>query len=438
MPNILKITGGKQLSGEITPVPNKNAMLPALAASVLTSDTVTYHNLPKSTDVVRMLDALRILGAEVDDHDFSLITVNCKNIKTYEIDSINGNAMRSSILFAGPLLARFGKARIPLPGGCVLGRRSIAAHIDAFAKVGVTTEISDGFANFERTTPLLKHYSIWMMEASVTATENIAMYAAGCEAEFDITEAAAEPHVTQLIKLLEEMGATVSGLESNKLCITGKNVFASATFIPEPDQIDIAGIIIATAITKGKLVVKGANIPRVSGGLVQFFQKWNIGITTSGEDLIIDGTKDLVINCAESGFPLAGDDLPKVSPRPWPGFPVDALPSVVTLARKTHGKTLIQNWMYETGLDFIRELNVLGANIFMADPQRVIVTGPINFTGGKVVSPSIIQAAQAIFLAALADPVETKIESWEVIKRRYPEIIDVYRKLGATIEEIAA
>lgn len=436
MSNTLVIKGGNRLIGQVTPVPNKNSMLPALAACILTSEPVVYHNLPQSTDVMRMLDALKLLGAHVDDADFSKITITCADINTYEVDSANGNAMRSTILFAGPLLAKFGKARIPLPGGCVLGKRSISAHIDAFAKVGIRTEIKDGFACFERVLELKKDYCLWMMEASVTATENLALYAAGCDATFDITEAAAEPHVTQLFQLLESMGAKVTGIESNKVCIQGVSKLHGAEFYPDPDHIDIAGLIVATAITGGRVTIKGANLPRISGGIVQFFQKFNIDIKAVDTDLIVDSSHKIYVDCTESGFPLANEDLPKVSPRPWPGFPVDALPSVVTLACKNHGKTLIQNWMYETGLDFIRELNVLGANIFMADPQRVIVTGPIKFTGGKVTSPSIIQAAYAIFLAALADDVETKIEGWEILKRRYPDIITTYQKLGANIKEV--
>jgi UDP-N-acetylglucosamine 1-carboxyvinyltransferase len=432
----IKISGGRKLVGEVTPVPNKNAMLPALAACLLTNETVTYKDLQKSTDVLKTLQILRNLGAEVDDADFTNIRVNCSKVKTYEVDYTNGNALRSSILFAGPLLARFGKAKIPLPGGCVLGKRSISAHIDAFQKVGIHTEVTDGYAWFTRVAPVQPHYELWMMEASVTATENLAMYAAGTEAVFDITEAAAEPHVTQLLQLLNAFGCEISGFESNKIRITGKSDCRGATFTPDPDHIDIAGLIVAAAITRGQITIKNANVYRVTGGLVQFFRKFNIDIQPSGLDLIVNGSKELFIDSVDSGFPLASEDLPKVSPRPWPGFPVDALPNVVTLACKTRGKTLIQNWMYETGLDFIRELNVLGANIFMSDPQRVIVNGPINFNGGRVLAPSIIQATQAIFLAALADEADTVIEGWDILKRRYPNTLDVYRALGARIEEL--
>ena len=437
MPAAIKITGGRNLMGAVKPVPNKNAMLPALTACLLTNETVYYKDLQQSTDVLRTIQILKNLGADVDDTDFSNIRVNCSNVKSHEVDFYNGNALRSSILFAGPLLARFGRAKIPLPGGCVLGKRSIASHIDAFNKVGISTEVKDGYAHFKRVEPLKRSYELWLMEASVTATENLAMYAAGTDAHFDITEAAAEPHVTQLMLLLETFGAQISGLESNKIGIRGMEELSGGEFIPDPDHIDIAGLIVAAAVTRGRITIQDSNIYRVTGGLTQFFEKFNIDIRHQGRDLIVDGSSDLEIDCIDSGFPLAAEDLPKVSPRPWPGFPVDALPGVVILACKARGKTLIQNWMYETGLDFIRELNVLGANIFMADPQRVIVNGPTNFTGGKVLAPSIIQATQALFLAGLTDPVETTIEGWSILKRRYPNVLDVYRSLGAQIEEIS-
>jgi UDP-N-acetylglucosamine 1-carboxyvinyltransferase len=436
MPAAIKISGGRKLMGEVYPVPNKNAMLPALTACLLTNDTVHYRNLQQSTDVLKMLQILKNLGADVDDTDFSNIQVNCSNVNSYEVDFHNGNALRSSILFAGPLLARFGRAKIPLPGGCVLGKRSISSHIDAFNKVGVKTEVRDDYAHFERSGSPQKSYELWMMEASVTATENLVMYAAGTASQFNITEAAAEPHVTQLLLLLQEFGAEISGFQSNKIHLAGREQLGGGSFSPDPDHIDIAGLIVAAAVTRGQINIRNANIHRVVGGLVQFFTKFNIDIHGEEDDLIVDGSRDLEIDCVDSGFPLASDDLPKVSPRPWPGFPVDALPGVVTLACKTRGKTLIQNWMYETGLDFIRELNVLGANIFMADPQRVIVNGPASFTGGRVLAPSIIQATKALFLAGLADPVETVIEGWDILKRRYPNILAVYRKLGAHIQEL--
>ncbi len=339
-------------------------------------------------------------------------------------------------MFAGPLLVRFGKARIPLPGGCVLGKRSISAHIDSFNKVGIKTEVGDGYVEFTAPKPPQKEYVIWQMEASVTGTENLVMYCAGTNSTFTITNAASEPHVTQLLNLLKDMGAKIEGIESNRVVISGVKPLKSGTFVPEPDFVDVGGLIVATALTRGKITLKNTNIPNVVDGLIQTFEKFNIEITKVGKDLIVNGDHDLIIDPIESGFPMAGPTLPKMSPGPWPGFPVDVLPVMVALGTKVHGKILIQNWMYETGLDFAKELNAMGADIFVADPQRIICNGPCNYTGGKVIIPSIIQAAKAIFLVSLADPVETTLVGLEILKRRYPNVIETYKRLGADIIEL--
>lgn len=433
-PKTLKIIGGNPLRGEVTPIPNKNAIVAALPACVLTNQTVIYKNLPKTTDVLKLLGILKKLGAKVHDSDFSNIAINCSNIKTYEVDREQGNAIRASILFAGPLLARLGKAKIPLPGGCVLGRRSISAHIDAFAKVGVKTEIKNGFAHFTKSNLKNTEFNIWMMEASVTATENLCMYCAGTNGTFNITEAACEPHICQLLTMLSKMGAKIEGIGSNKVYIKGRKSLLGTEFVPEPDFVDIGGLIVATAITKGKIRIKGANISYIVDGIVQCMEKFGIKIEKAGKDLVVDGSGELKIDPINSGFPMYGEDLPKLAPRPWPGFPVDLLPVIVVLACKTKGRILIQNWMYESGLEFTRELTTMGADIFMADPHRIIINGPIKFKGGKITSPSVIQACKAIFLAALADKVETQLTGAEILKRRYPDVISVYKSLGANIE----
>lgn len=434
MPETLIIKGGNPLIGEVTPVPNKNSILSALPACILTDETVTYQNVPRSTDVLKMLEMLRLMGAEIDDSDFDSIKISCKKLESCQVDHDLGNLIRASVMFAGPLLVRFGIAKIPVPGGCVLGKRSISAHIDAFQKAGISVEYEDGCVVFKAPQTKSSQYDIWQFEASVTATENIAMYASGTDAEFEITDCACEPHVAQLTQMLSDMGSTVSGIGSNKVSIKGKAKLSGVTYTPDPDFVDIAGFIVAAAVTKGKIRIKGANIKRIVGGLLEWFRKFNIRIEEDGCDLIVTGSSLLKIDSKNTGFPLAAEDLPKFVPRPWPGFPVDALPAVVTLACKTDGKLLIQNWMYETGLDFIKELNQMGADIFMADSQRIIINGPVHFKGGTITAPGIIQACKSIFLASLADPVETIILGADILKRRYPDIVEKYRQLGSDIQ----
>jgi len=190
MTETLKVHGGNPLIGEVTPVPNKNAILAALPACILTDQPVIYHKVPRTSDVLKMLEMLRLMGAQVEDSDFNGIKIDCSKMTSYTVDKSLGNLIRASIMFAGPLLARFGKARIPVPGGCVLGKRSISAHIDSFYKAGVAVEFEGGYAVFTAPKTPRSHYDIWQFEASVTGTENIAMYAAGTNSTYIITDSA--------------------------------------------------------------------------------------------------------------------------------------------------------------------------------------------------------------------------------------------------------
>lgn len=429
----VKITGGIPLLGEVKPVPNKNAVLSAIPAAILSSSPITYTNLPETTDVAKLLKILELLGVKVTKSEGQTV-IDASNINSYRVDKELGELIRSSIMLVGPLLARFGRAEVPIPGGCVLGQRSIHAHIDVFTKVGCSVEFVDDYVIFTAPKRIEEKYDIWQFEASVTATENFAMYASGSSAKFTLTDAACEPHVSQLLELLSDMGANISGIGSNKLEIIGNTKLHQASFTALPDHIDIAGIIVAAGVTKGTIKILGGNIPWIIGGLVQTFKKFNIKFIMDNADLIVDATDGLKVDSKNSGFPLASDGLPKFIPRPWPGFPADALPLIVPLACKTPGQMLVQNWIYESGLDFIRELNHMGGQIFMCDPQRVIVNGSVNFTGGRVTPPGVIQAHVAVFLASLCDPVETIIEGAESLSRRYVDYFEVYKKLGAKIE----
>lgn len=437
MNGIVKIKGGKRLVGEVTPIPNKNSFMPALPAALLTKGVTTYKNVPRTSDVSKHFTILRELGAIIDDADYKEVTIDCANIKKHSIDSEVAKQYRSSILYVGPLLARFKKARVPFPGGCSLGTRSIAAHINVFQKIGAKITYDDDYIEFSvEEHKFSKTYEIWQLEASVTATENIAMYAAGISANFKITNAAVEPHVTDLINMLASMGAKISGIESNVIKIKGNENLKATTFSHRPDHIDIIGYIVAAAITKGEITIKGANISDIMDGIIQYLRVFNINIVECGKDLVVKGNSELKIDWRNSGIPLAAPNLPKFKPEPWPGYPVDGIPVIATLGCKLNGQLLLQNWMYENGLNFVSVLNELGANIIMSDPQRVIINGPIKFVGGEVISPGVIQACKAIFLAALADPVETTIHGVNTLYRRYPDIFNIYKSLGAEIEVV--
>ena len=316
----------------------------------------------------------------------------------------------------------------------MLGERSVAAHIDAFSKVGVTVKYEDEMVKFVAPKVHEKKYRIWQMEASVTATENLAMYASGIKSEVEVVDAAGEPHVVDLLNLLKTMGAEIEGTGTNKLVIKGKHNLEGGKYKSRPDFVDIAGYIIAAAVTDGEIRIVGGNVPEIVDGMCLWFRAFNISIVSDGDDLVVKRGGELRLDLTMGNVPMAGKNLPKLVPRPWPGFPVDVIPVMVTLASKCTGKLLIQNWMYESGLDFVREMNGMGADIFALDPHRIIVNGPVKFRGGEVFSPSVIQACKAIFLASLCDKTETVIHGVEILKRRYPDIMETYRGLGAKIE----
>jgi UDP-N-acetylglucosamine 1-carboxyvinyltransferase len=435
MNGTIRVVGGRKLVGEVTPIINKNSLMGALPIAMLDCGGIKFKDLPETSDVENFIQIYNRLGAKVERLDNNYTLIDSKNVNTINIDNILGKKFRGAFTFAGPLLARFGRATLPVPGGCKLGIRSIATHVNGFNDLGVKYSYEDGVINLEYKPKGVLKKSIWLMEASVTATINIAIFVSAIESEVEIIDAACEPHVVDVLNTLVKMGAKIEGIGTNRLFIKGTTSLKSAEFIASPDFVDIGGIMVAAAITGGRIRIKGANIPYIVDGIIKWMELFGVDIERNGEDLFVKGDKKLVIK--KDKFPQAGRDLPKFTVRPWPGFPVDLLPVMVTLATKAEGSMLFQNWMYESGFDFVRELNYMGAEIFMADPQKIIVMEPIiHYIGGEVAAPGIIQGTKAIFLAALADPVETIIHGVDILRRRYPKIVEIYRNLGACIEKI--
>ena len=435
MSNTASIIGGKPLIGTVTPIPNKNSLIPALPAALLTDQPITYHQVPATSDVEKILEMLKLLGVKVARNQDS-VTLQAKNLTTHIVDRQLGEQFRGSLMFAGPLLARLGRAQIPLPGGCLLGFRSITTHLDAFKAAGVNIKLTNNHVTLTAPKKQPSKLRIWQMEASVTATENILMYLSSLAAQTELIEAACEPHVTDLENLLVNMGGKIQGIGSNRLIIKGSSKLTGAQFTPSPDFVDIAGYMVAAGITNGRITIKNANLPDIVDGLIRWMSAFGIKVIRQNKDLVVSLDKQGLILDPDSNLPLSAPQLPKLSPRPWPGFPVDVIPVMATLASKTQGRLLLQNWMYENGFEFVRELNNLGADIFISDPQRLIITGPVAFRGGEVSPPSVIQATKAIFLAALADPVTTTIHGVDILRRRYPDIFSVYRQLGASVNTI--
>ncbi len=429
-----KIIGGTPLKGEVTPIPNKNSLMGALPLAILSNEKIKFPHLPLTSDVRLFLEIFKGWGATVDITEKETF-IDCSSITYHQIPVDIGRQFRGAFSLVGPLLARFGRAEAPLPGGCQLGMRSVSSHVNAFRELGVQVDFSNDSVIFTQKSNYQRRSRIWLLEASVTGTLNVAMYAARIDGETEIIDAACEPHVCDVLNSLVSMGAKIEGIGSNRLFIKGNPALNGCTFIASPDFVDIAGYIVAAAITKGNLTICDSNIPSIVDGILKWFGLFGVSFSRNGSDIIVDGTTDLRINTTD--FPLAGTDLPKFAARPWPGFPVDILPVMVTLATKAKGRVLFQNWMYESGFDFVRELVYMGAEIYMSDPQRIIVMdSPVVYKGGEVGSPGIIQGTKAIFLAALADNAETILHGTNILKRRYPEIDKTYKKLGARIEVI--
>lgn len=429
-----KINGGIPLKGKVNPIPNKNSLLGALPLAVLADEGINILNLPDTSDVEHFLNIYKSWGCEITKKNESTL-INSASIKSHEIPDDIGRKFRGVFSLAGPLLARFGKAKLPVPGGCQLGMRSLSTHINAFKELGIEIETEKDSVIMKKKAGSPRNAKVWLLEASVTATLNIAMYAAMNDGEIEIIDAACEPHVCDVLNMLVTMGAEVKGIGSNHLFIKGNPNLKKASFVPSPDFVDIAGYIVAAAVTKGNLTILNSNIPSIVNGILKWFSLFGVYVKTEGNNLTIDGNCDIIIN--EKEFPLAGADLPKFAVRPWPGFPVDVLPVMVTLATKAKGRILFQNWMYESGFDFVRELTYMGADIYISDPQRIIVMDePAVYKSCMVGAPSIIQGTKAIFLAALADKVETIIHGTDILKRRYPNIDETYKSLGADIEKL--
>lgn len=434
----IKIKGGNPLIGEMTPAPNKNAILTTLPVALLTSEDCHYTNVPKTTDVEIILQIIKLLGGSAEWTSADSLTINCKNLNSSNIDPVLGGRLRSSILFVGPLLARFGEATVPIPGGCVLGKRSIAGHIDIFNQVGVKSILDSENSTIKFIAPevIEPEYKIWPIEQAVTPCENLIMYASGINSTIYFTGANSEPHVMQLTQMLESMGANIQGIKSDYLTIKGNDKLVGSEINIWPDQIDIAGIIVAAAITKGNIRLKSANIYEVVEGMLSVFEKFNVNIQRVGTDLIINQKEDLKLDWQNSGFPLANDGVVKLNPRPWPGFPVDAIPMMVPLACKTQGAVLINNWMYESGLEFVSELNLMGGNIFRIDGSKIIINGPVKFHSADVEldPPAIIQATLAVVLTCFCDNCENVVQDITPLYRRYPDFVGTYKNLGAEIE----
>ncbi len=421
------IEGGVPLSGTLVPAGNKNGALPILASCLLTEDEVVVRNVPRIRDVDAMLAILEAIGVSVRWRAANELELCAADVHQVEIDAELAELIRASFLLAGPLLARFHRAVMPPPGGDVIGRRRLDPHLDAFRAMGATTECS---RDIVLTAPHgLRANDVFMDEPSVMATENALLAAALTPGTTVIGNAACEPHVQDLARMLVKMGADIQGIGSNLLTVNGAERLRGCEHEIAPDHIEIGSFMALAGVTGGELRIKDT-VPGDLRMIRLVFERLGLRSELDGNDLIVPGGQELVVQAD------VGEYKSKIQDGPWPAFPADLTSIAVALATQAAGSILVHEWMFENRLIFTDKLILMGADIVMCDPHRAIVTGPRRLRGERVESPDI-RAGMAMLLAALCAEGRSEIGNIRQIDRGYERIDERLRDLGARIERVA-
>ena len=419
------IEGARPLNGRIRAAGNKNGALPILAACLLTEEEVVLHDVPRILDVLTMIDLLVDLGVEVEWIGPNDVRVRAANVTKTALDEELCKRIRASVLLAGPLLARFGNAVVPPPGGDVIGRRRVDTHIHAFQQFGAQIDTN---RTFTMTAERLVGTHIFLDEASVTGTENAVMAASLARGETVLGNAACEPHVQDLCRFLCALGAQIDGIETNVLRIQGSDSLHGAEYTIGPDHIEIASFIGLGAITAGEIVIENCR-PTDLIAVMPAFRRLGIAMEIEGTEIRVLDRQDLVIEDDIGGV------IPKIDDGPWPAFPADLTSIAVAVATQARGTVMIFEKMFENRLFFVDKLVGLGARIILCDPHRVVVTGPAPLYGERMSSPDI-RAGMAMLLAALCAEGTSTIGNVREIDRGYERIDERLRALGASIERV--
>jgi UDP-N-acetylglucosamine 1-carboxyvinyltransferase len=422
------IHGGAPLSGTVVPAGNKNGALAILAASVLTDAELVLGNVPRIRDVDAMLEILAGLGVRVQwrgDHELTLCGADAD---AKAIEPALGEQIRASFLLAGPLLARFGRAEMPPPGGDFIGRRRLDPHIDGFEALGAVCDYDGGFVLHAKHG--LRAGDVFMDEPSVMATENVLMAAALTPGTTVVHNAACEPHVQDLARLLVKMGARIGGIGSNLLTVDGAERLGGTTHEIAPDHIEIGSFMALAGVTGGELRITDT-IPHDLRMICLVFEQLGLHSEFDGNDILVPGGQRLVVKADFGGYKR------KVMDGPWPAFPADLTSVAVALATQSEGSVLIHEWMFESRLIFTDKLATMGADIVLCDPHRAIVTGPRRLRGERLESPDI-RAGMAMLIAALCAEGRSEIGNVSQIDRGYERIDERLRELGAQIERESA
>ena len=421
------IEGGVALSGTMVPAGNKNGALPILAASILTDEEVLVRNVPRIRDVDAMIEILLAVGVSAAWRGPNEIALCAAGLAQTEIDPELAESIRASFLLAGPLLARLGRAVMPPPGGDVIGRRRLDPHLDAFRAMGALTDCA---REIVLDAPRgLRPSDVFMDESSVMATENALMAAALIPGTTIIGNAACEPHVQDLARMLVKMGADIQGIGSNLITVNGAERLHGCEHDVAPDHIEIGSFMALAGVTGGELRIKDT-VPSDLRMIRLVFERVGLRSELHGNDVVVPGDQKLVIKAD------VGEYKSKIQDGPWPAFPADLTSIAVALATQAHGSILVHEWMFENRLIFTDKLILMGADIVMCDPHRAIVTGPRRLRGERVESPDI-RAGMAMLLAALCAEGRSEIGNIRQIDRGYERIDERLRELGARIERVA-
>jgi UDP-N-acetylglucosamine 1-carboxyvinyltransferase len=420
------IEGSQPLSGRIRAAGNKNGALPILAACLLADEPVTLTNVPRIRDVDTMLELLSDLGADAGWTGPNEVRIETANVAKSAPDPALCSKIRASFLLAGPLIARFGRATMPPPGGDVIGRRRLDPHIHAFAELGATIDV--GGPTFEMRTDGLRGAHVFLDEASVMATENAVMVAVLTPGETVIGNAACEPHVQDLCRFLVSIGARIEGIESNVLRIEGVERLGGGDWVIGSDHIEVGSFIGMAAITGGDVTVEGVRAKDLVS-IVPAFAKLGVRVEVGEDTLHIPSRQQLIVQDDLGGM------IPKIEDGPWPAFPSDLTSIAVTVATQAFGTVLMFEKMFENRLFFTDKLVSMGARIILCDPHRAVVTGPAHLVGQRMESPDI-RAGMAMLLAALCAQGQSTIGAAHQIDKGYERIDERLRALGAHIERV--
>ncbi len=431
-----EIVGGRKLKGEIVPQGAKNEALQVLCAVLLTPEKVRISHVPDIRDVNKLIDLLKLLGVSVRQD----VTATTESGRTFEFqaDQVNlevlqsaefraqAGALRGSIMLVGPLLSRFGEAVVPQPGGDKIGRRRLDTHFIGMERLGAEVEYKRGAYNVKA--KRLKGCYMLLDEASVTGTANIVMSAVLARGTTTIMNAACEPYVYQLCKMLNSMGAKISGVGSNLLTIRGVRELHGCEHCLLPDMIEVGSFIGMAAMTQGDLIIKDAQVQHL-GMIPQVFRRLGIEVWQKGDDLYVPSQEHYEIERFMDG------SIMTIADAPWPGFTPDLISIALVVATQAKGSVLIHQKMFESRLFFVDKLIDMGAQIILCDPHRATVIGlnrEHKLRGVRMASPDI-RAGVALLIAALSAEGKSRIDNIEQIDRGYQHIDERLRRLGAEI-----